>query len=86
MRHIIFVGLPWTYASFTQVRGRGARKAAHLHLAKEKRNVTIHTLKISGEFTTKDGVKKRSPDEEMMATIQAKRKLTEEVHKALRGK
>jgi superfamily II DNA or RNA helicase len=44
IRHIVFLSLPWTFAHFDQIRGRGARLHAHSHLEAASRTVTIWPL------------------------------------------
>jgi superfamily II DNA or RNA helicase/DNA topoisomerase IB len=62
VRHIVMLSLPWTFATYDQVCGRGARLRAHSHLPPSHRTVGIWPL-----LSTSDG--EPTVDADIWATI-----------------
>ena len=43
-RQIIFGNLPWNFATYEQIVGRGVRRASHVHLPANQRQVDVHVF------------------------------------------
>ncbi len=63
-RQIIFANLPWNYASYQQVVGRGVRFKSHITLPEEERNVTVYVPVHAKSKSVKIPKAILTPDEE----------------------
>lgn len=65
LRHVVLVTIPWTFARFDQVNGRGPRTGAHAHLPPKDRKVQSHALVLVDRHG--DGV-----DTDVLSTMQSR--------------